>query len=143
MPARATLRGVMTQVIYALTPGVAAYVWYFGPGVLIQIALAAAFALGFEAASLALRGKPQKLFLGDFSAVVTAILFALTSVTVVWFSFSAVKWRPNRCKNLIEEDRTRWELVFEHLASKGIKNSKIEPSPAAYPEGRGRPPRVC
>lgn len=52
------------------------------------------------------------------------ILFALTFLTVIWFSLSALKWRPNRCKNLIEEDRIRWELVFNNLALKGIKKYK-------------------
>jgi len=77
MPPRATVRGVMVQVIYALLPGIAAHVWFFGPGILAQLALAIAFAVGFEAACLATRRKPLGLFLGDFSAPVTAILFAL------------------------------------------------------------------
>jgi electron transport complex protein RnfD len=67
----------MLQVICALLPGVIAHAWYFGPGIGIQIFLACGFALGFEAALLALRGKPLKPFLGDLSAPVTAILFAL------------------------------------------------------------------
>jgi electron transport complex protein RnfD len=67
----------MLQVVFALAPGIAAYAWYFGPGVLLQIVLACTLALAFEAAMLALRRKPMGLFVGDFSAVVTAILFAL------------------------------------------------------------------
>jgi Na+-translocating ferredoxin:NAD+ oxidoreductase subunit D len=77
VPPRATVARVMLQVVYALVPAVVAHAWFFGPGIFVQIALACAFALGFEAAMLTLRGKPPGLFLGDFSAVVTALLFAL------------------------------------------------------------------
>ena len=67
----------MRQVLYALAPGIAAYTWYFGPGVLVQILLATVFAVGLEALMLTARGKPLKPYLGDYSAVVTAVLFAL------------------------------------------------------------------
>jgi electron transport complex protein RnfD len=67
----------MLQVIYALAPGIVAYAWYFGPGILMQIVLATAFAVGLEAACLAVRRKPLRPFLGDFSAPLTAMLFAL------------------------------------------------------------------
>jgi electron transport complex protein RnfD len=76
-PPQTTVRRVMAQVILALVPAVAAHAWYFGPGILVQITLAVGFAVAFEAASLALRRKPVRLFLGDFSAILTAILFAL------------------------------------------------------------------
>lgn len=76
-PAPATVRGVMLQVLFALAPGIAAYAWYFGPGVLVQITIAALFALSFEALMLWVRDKPVQLFLGDCSALVTAVLFAL------------------------------------------------------------------
>jgi electron transport complex protein RnfD len=76
-PPTSTVRGVMLQVIYALLPGIAAHVWFFGPGILVQLMLACGFAVLFEAASLAARGRPVGLYLGDLSAVVTALLFAL------------------------------------------------------------------
>lgn len=76
-PPHSTVKGVMLQVLYALIPAVAAHVWFFGPGVLLQIGLASAFAAGLEALMLMIRQKPVKLFLGDFSAVLTAVLFAL------------------------------------------------------------------
>jgi electron transport complex protein RnfD len=76
-PPHVTVSRVMRQVIYALVPAIAAHAWFFGPGVLVQITLAAGFAVGFEALMLKLRKKPLRLFLGDFSAVLTAILFAL------------------------------------------------------------------
>jgi electron transport complex protein RnfD len=67
----------MRQVLYALLPGIAAQTWFFGPGVVIQILLASTFAIALEAAALRLRGKPVRLFLGDYSALVSAVLFAL------------------------------------------------------------------
>ena len=77
MPPETTVAGVMRQVLYALVPGIAAHAWFFGPGILVQILLATVFALAFEALMLRLRRKPLGLFLGDYSAVVTAVLFAL------------------------------------------------------------------
>lgn len=68
---------VMLQVIYAMLPGIAAYVWYFGWGVVVNIAFATVVALLSEAAMLALRKRPLKPFLTDGSAVVTAFLLAL------------------------------------------------------------------
>ena len=72
-----TVTGVMQQVFYALLPGIIAYTWFFGPGILVQITLAVIFALLFETLMLKVRKLPLKLFLGDWSAVVTAVLFAL------------------------------------------------------------------
>lgn len=76
-PPHNTVAGVMRQVLYALVPAIAAHAWYFGPGILVQIVLACTFAVVLEAAMLRLRGCPVAMFLGDFSAVVTAVLFAL------------------------------------------------------------------
>ena len=71
------LKALMIRVIIGLIPGSAAYAWYFGPGVIINIVIAVLFALAFEAAILRLRRKPVMPQLGDFSAVVAARLFAL------------------------------------------------------------------
>jgi electron transport complex protein RnfD len=72
-----SVTAVMLQVILALIPGVIAMIWYFGWGVLINIALAIGFALGFEALVLKLRKRPVLPALQDLSAVVTAMLFAI------------------------------------------------------------------
>ncbi|MEO7148695.1 MAG: RnfABCDGE type electron transport complex subunit D [Rhodanobacteraceae bacterium] len=77
LPAQTTVRRVMGDVLIALIPGVIAQVWYFGFGVLVQIALAIVFAIIFEAAMLRARGCPQMPFIADLSAPVTAVLFAL------------------------------------------------------------------
>jgi electron transport complex protein RnfD len=74
----ASVQVVMLKVLAALLPGIAVYVWVFGAGVLVQIALASLAALAAEAAMLALRRKPVWQFLSDGSALVTAWLVALT-----------------------------------------------------------------
>ncbi|HET6592719.1 MAG TPA: RnfABCDGE type electron transport complex subunit D [Xanthomonadales bacterium] len=76
-PSQTSVRKVMLQVILALLPGIIAHAWFFGPGIWVQILLSCAFAFAFEAASLALRRRPLQPFMGDLSAPVTAILFAL------------------------------------------------------------------
>ncbi|RTZ63424.1 MAG: electron transport complex subunit RsxD [Aquificaceae bacterium] len=69
---------VMRQVLYALVPGIAVMTYFYGWGVLINIVFSIMIALSFEAASLWLRKRPLKVFLSDYSAIVTATLFALT-----------------------------------------------------------------
>ncbi|MEJ2508722.1 MAG: RnfABCDGE type electron transport complex subunit D [Gammaproteobacteria bacterium] len=72
----ARVGAVMREVIYALIPAVAVGVWWFGWGVVVNLVLAAATALAAEALMLAVRGRPVWLFLGDASALVTALLLA-------------------------------------------------------------------
>ncbi len=72
-----SLRQLMINVIIGLIPGTLAYIWFFGYGVMVNIILAIAFALIFEAIALKLRDKPIRPHLTDFSAVVAAWLFAL------------------------------------------------------------------
>jgi len=74
----ASVHGVMLRVLVALLPGIAAYVWFFGAAILVQIALASFTALAAEAIMLRLRDKPVMLHLTDGSALVTAWLIALT-----------------------------------------------------------------
>jgi len=68
---------VMRRVLYALVPGTALYIAYFGWGMLFNIAIAVIVAVGAEAAMLAARGRPIRPFVTDLSAVVTAWLMAL------------------------------------------------------------------
>jgi electron transport complex protein RnfD len=77
---------VMGEVLVALVPATLAYVWYFGPGLLFNIAIATAVAVGTEAAMLRARGRPVQLHLQDLSAIVTAVLlaFALPPLTPWW-----------------------------------------------------------
>ena len=61
----ASVQSVMLRVLCALLPGIAVYIWFFGAGILVQIALSSATALAAEAVILALRGKPLRQFLTD------------------------------------------------------------------------------
>ena len=78
----------MLRVLLALLPGIAAYVWFFGAAILVQIVLASVTALAAEAAMLKLRGKPLMMFLTDGSALVTAWLIALSfpSIAPWWLT---------------------------------------------------------
>src|SRR5690625_7349960 len=76
-PPATSVGTVMRQVLYALTPVVAAQTWFFGWGVIAQILLAAIFALGFEAVMLKLRQRPLRPFITDGSALIAAVLCAL------------------------------------------------------------------
>ncbi|PCH64414.1 MAG: electron transport complex subunit RsxD [Gammaproteobacteria bacterium] len=67
----------MIQLLLALVPALIAMVFFFGPGVLVNISLAIIVALLAEALMLKLRDRPLKPFLTDGSAIVTAVLFAM------------------------------------------------------------------
>ncbi|MHB1353050.1 MAG: RnfABCDGE type electron transport complex subunit D [Thiobacillus sp.] len=75
---RTSVTVVMAWVLVALLPAIAAYVWLFGPGILLTLSLATVTAVAAEAAMLKARGYPIKPFVGDLSAVVTAWLLALS-----------------------------------------------------------------
>lgn len=68
----------MFKVLLALVPGIAAYAWVYGAGILVSLALATSTALVTEAALLKLRQRPIQPYLMDMSAVVTAWLLALS-----------------------------------------------------------------
>jgi len=69
---------IMLKVLLALLPGIALYVWYFGPAILVSITLASVTALATEAAMLRLRNRPIAPFLKDNSALLTGWLLALS-----------------------------------------------------------------
>lgn len=72
-----SVSAIMLKVLLALVPGIIAYVWVFGGGILLTLFLATATALAAEAAMLKIRKRPIKPFLTDYSAVTTAWLLAL------------------------------------------------------------------
>ena len=85
-PSGASVTRVMAEVLLALIPGIAALWWYFGWGVIINLAIATVAAVGFETLVLKLRARPVKPALGDLSAVVTAWLFAVSvPPTLPWW----------------------------------------------------------
>jgi electron transport complex protein RnfD len=69
---------IMLKVLLAMLPGIALYVWYFGPAILVSIMLASLTALGSEALMLRLRNRPIMPFLKDNSALLTGWLLALS-----------------------------------------------------------------
>jgi electron transport complex protein RnfD len=80
---------IMTQVLWALLPGIAAHVWLFGPALLFSLVLCASFGLLFEAALLKARHYPLRPFLGDGTTLVTAALLALTLPTLLpWWLYA-------------------------------------------------------
>ena len=72
----------MLKVLLALVPGIFAYVWIYGGGILVTITLATITALISEAVLLKIRQRPVKPYLMDLSAVVTAWLLALALPTL-------------------------------------------------------------
>src|SRR6185369_5633376 len=73
-----SVQRVMLKVLLALLPGIAAYVWLFGPAILVHLALATVTALVGEALMLKVRRRPLGLFLTDLSAVAASLLNELT-----------------------------------------------------------------
>ena len=69
---------VMFKVMLGLVPGIIAYVYYFGPAILVSLAIASVTALVAEAILLVIRRKPVWPFLSDMSALLTAWLLALS-----------------------------------------------------------------
>lgn len=77
---------VMREVLLALIPGVLALIWFFGWGILINLVLASLVAVVAEAAVMLLRGRPVWPAIGDYSALVTAVLFAISvPPTLPWW----------------------------------------------------------
>jgi len=69
---------IMRQVIYALALGISASYIFFGWGVIIQILLGVVSALVVEVTFLAMRGRPVLESISDGSAVLTAVLLAIS-----------------------------------------------------------------
>jgi len=93
---------IMRQVLYALTPALMMYIWFFGIGVLLNCLIATAAALATEAVALKLRHRSQKLFLTDYSVVVAAILLALAlpPLTPWWVTVIGVVFAIGFAKHL-------------------------------------------
>lgn len=77
---------MMQHVLGALVPAAVAHVWYFGPGLIFNVLVAAIFCAGGEALMMHARGRKPEAALHDYSALVTAALlaFALPSLTPWW-----------------------------------------------------------
>ncbi len=114
----ASVQSVMLRVLLALVPGIAAYVWYFGAGILVNLAIASAAALAGEAAMLHARGRPMGIFLADLSAIVTAWLIVLTFPPIVpwWITAGA----------------TLFAIVIVKQLYGGLGQNPFNPAMAAY-----------
>jgi electron transport complex protein RnfD len=73
-----TIHGIMYQVILALLPAALFGIWLFGWPALNLLLITVASALACEALALRLAGKPLLPELADGSAVLTALLLALS-----------------------------------------------------------------
>lgn len=73
---RMSVAAIMRIVLLALVPALLAHVWFYGPGILLNIVVASLAGVLAEAGCLRLAGKPAAPFLADSSALVTAVLFA-------------------------------------------------------------------
>ena len=88
---RDTVGSVMRQVLLALVPAAIAYVWFFGPGFIFNLLVAALFCAAGEMLMVRLRGRPPEWALADFTAMVTAALiaFSLPALTPWWVTATA------------------------------------------------------
>lgn len=93
---------MMRQVLYALVPAAVAYTFFFGPGLLVNIAVASLAALVTEALALRLRGRPARLFVSDGSAIVSAVLlaFCLPPLTPWWVTATGAAFAIGVAKHL-------------------------------------------
>jgi Na+-translocating ferredoxin:NAD+ oxidoreductase subunit D len=69
---------VMRLVIYATFPGVLTLAYVFGVGIFINLFIASLSCLAFEALVVKLRERSVVFYLGDYSALVTAFLLAIS-----------------------------------------------------------------
>jgi len=109
---------VMRLVLIATLPGILAMTFFFGWGTLIQLVLACTLALAFEAAILKLRKRPLGFYLGDGSALVTAILLAVAipPFAAWWVSATGILFAI---------------VIAKHLYG-GLGNNPFNPAMVAY-----------
>ncbi len=81
---------IMLGVIIALVPGILILFYLYGWGVINNIIICIAFALLFESIALKLRNRPIKVYLKDYSAILTAILLAIALPPLAPWWLSAV-----------------------------------------------------
>lgn len=109
---------LMHQVLYALLPGLALYIWFLGWGILINILLASLTAFICEAILLWLRNYPLRPFLTDGSALVTAWLLGMAlSPYVPWW---------------ITVVGTSFGLIFSKHLYGGLGNNPFNPAMVGY-----------
>ncbi|MDY6942660.1 MAG: electron transport complex subunit RsxD [Pseudomonadota bacterium] len=85
-----TVTMMMLRVLVATIPGVLVSVLFFGMGVIINLIIATAVAVGAEALMLKWRNRPIQPTLMDLSAVVTGVLLALAMPPLAPWWLSAI-----------------------------------------------------
>jgi len=112
------VNAIMRQVLYALIPGIILSTLYFGVGILIQCVIAIVFALLSEAFVLKCRRQAIAPALKNGTAIITALLFALTisPYTPWWVSLSGIAFAI---------------IVAKHLFG-GLGNNPFNPAMAGY-----------
>ncbi|HIF50754.1 MAG TPA: RnfABCDGE type electron transport complex subunit D [Thiotrichaceae bacterium] len=113
-----TVNAIMRQVLYALTPGLLLSTVYFGVGILIHCIIAIIFALLSEAFVLKCRQQTIVPALKDGTAIITALLFALTisPFTPWWVSLTGIAFAI---------------IVAKHLFG-GLGNNPFNPAMTGY-----------
>ncbi len=113
-----TITGIMLNVCLALIPGILCYIWFFGWGILIQCVLAVVFAALLEFVVLKLRQRDPYPFLRDGSAVVTALLFAVSVSPLLpwWASLAGIAFAI---------------ILSKHVFG-GLGNNLFNPAMAGY-----------
>ena len=96
------VRRGMGWVLLALVPAVLAHIFFFGFGLLINIALAATAGLVCEALALRMRGQPLAPFLLDGSVVITGVLlsFCIPPLAPWWLTVSGTAFAVLLVKHL-------------------------------------------
>lgn len=109
---------MMRQVIYALALGIGAAYIFFGWGVVLQIALAVVAAVAVESAFLKIRKMPIKPAIGDGSAVLTAVLLAISipSIAPWWVAVVGVSFA----------------IIFGKQLYGGLGNNPFNPAMLGY-----------
>lgn len=69
--------GLMCDVLLAAVPGALVLSYFYGWGTFVNLIWATFLAISMEAAVMLLRKRPVGFYIGDYSAVVTAVLLAL------------------------------------------------------------------
>ncbi len=114
----ASTSSIMKSVIYALVLGIAANVYFFGFGVIIQIILAIITAIIVEAIMLRLRNKPVYETIADNSAVLSAVLLAISIPTIApwWLIVVGVSFA----------------IIFGKQIYGGLGNNSFNPAMVGY-----------
>jgi len=109
---------LMRRVLYALVPALLGYIWFFGFGIVFNMAVAIIAAVGTEAFCLRLQRRPVAVFLGDYSAVVTGVLlaFSLPPLTPWWITALG----------------SAFAIGFAKHAYGGVGNNLFNPAMAGY-----------